>query len=120
MMTRAVRCYNTVDSNVLFKGLVVYATFISPATPLVFRKVILCGGCVPVAPLKNNNEDLQNAKRHMGVSLIAAVSYQSLKQIAYQLHSYVLDMSTMLCRGDLSKIMHIKDDGTRLIHFKVN
>lgn len=70
--------------------------------------------------LKKNNEDLQNAKRHMGVSLIAAVSYQSLKQMAYQLHGFVLDMSTTLHRGDLSKIMHTKDDGICLIHFKVH
>lgn len=61
--------------------------------------------------LKKNIEDLQNAKRHMGVSLIAAVSYQSLKQMAYQLHGFVLDMSTTLHRGDLSKIMDTKDDG---------
>lgn len=74
----------------------------------------------PWRPWRTTLRIYKNAKRHMGVSLIAAVSYQSLKQIAYQLHSYVLDMSTMLCRGDLSKIMHIKDDGTRLIHFKVN
>lgn len=70
--------------------------------------------------LKKNNEDLQNAKRHMGVSLIAAVSYQSLKQMAYQLHGFVLDMSTTLHRGDLLKIIHTKRDGIRLIHFKVN
>lgn len=59
--------------------------------------------------LKKNNEDLQNAKRHMGRSLIAAESYQSLKQMAYQLHGFVLDMSTTH-RGDLSKIMHTKED----------
>lgn len=99
---------------------VVYTFFISPAPPLSFRKAILYGCCAAMVSLKKNNEDLQNAKRHMGVSLIAGASYQSLKQIAYQLHSFVLDMSTMLSRGDLSAIMHIKDDGTRLIHFKVN
>lgn len=50
--------------------------------------------------LKKDNEDLQNAKRHMGVSLIAAQSYQSLKQMAYQLYGVVLDMSA-LHKGDL-------------------
>lgn len=38
-------------------------------------------------------------------------SYQSLIQMAYQLHGFVLDMSTTPHRGDLSKIMHTKDDG---------
>lgn len=66
---------------------------------------------------KQNNEDLQNAKRHMGVSLIAAASHQSLKQMVYQLHGFVLDMSTTPRRGDLSKMMHTKDDG---VHFKAN
>ena len=60
--------------------------------------------------LEENNEDLQNAKRHMGVSLIAAVSYQSLKQMAYQLHGFVLDMTIALHKGDLLKIMRCKDD----------
>lgn len=60
---------------------------------------------------EKNNEDLQNAKRHMGVSLKAAVSHQSLKQMAYQLHGFVLDMSTTRRRGDLLKIMGTKDDG---------
>lgn len=51
--------------------------------------------------LTKNNGDVQNAKRHIGVSLIAAESYQSSKQMAYQLHGFVLDMSTTLLRGDL-------------------
>lgn len=70
--------------------------------------------------LKKNNEDLQNAKRHMGVSLIAVASYQSLKQMAYQLHGFVLDMMSTLHRGDLSKIMCTKDDGIYLIYLKTN
>lgn len=67
--------------------------------------------------LKKNNEDLRNAKRHIGASLIAPESYQSLKQMAYQLHGFVLDMPTTLHGGDLSKIMHPKDYGICLIHF---
>lgn len=67
--------------------------------------------------LEENSEDLQNAKRHIAISLIAAESYQSLKQMAYQLHGFVLDMSTTPHRGDLSKIMLAEDDGIRLIHF---
>lgn len=67
--------------------------------------------CTPPPSLKENNEDLLNAKTHMGVPLIAAVSYQSLKQMAYQLDGFVLDMSTTLHRGDLSEIMCTKDEG---------
>lgn len=56
--------------------------------------------CIPPMSLTKNNGDVQNAKRHIGVSLIAAESYQSSKQMAYQSHGFVLDMSTLL-RGDL-------------------
>lgn len=73
--------------------------------------------CIPNDLEKKNNEDLQNAKRHMGVSLIAAASYQSLKQMVYLLRGFVLDMSTTPHRGDLLKMMHTKDDG---VHFKAN
>lgn len=54
-------------------------------------------------PFRKNNEDLQNAKRHMAVALIAAKSYQSLEQITYHLHGFVLDISTRLLKGDLSR-----------------
>lgn len=67
--------------------------------------------------LKKNNEDLQDSKRHIGVSLMAVESYQSLKQMAYRLHGFVLDTPTPPHKGDLSKITHAKDYGTRLIHF---
>lgn len=75
--------------------------------------VVLCTPDV----LEENNKDLQNAKRHMGVTLIAAVSYQSWKQMAYPLRGFVLDMSTTLQWGDLSKIMDTKDDGICLMQF---
>ena len=92
--------------------------YFSCISPFILQKTHLIWCFVPLMPLKENNEDLQNAKRHMGVSLIAAVSYQSLKQIAHQLLGFVLDISTTLRRGDLSKIMRTEDDGMCLIHFK--
>ncbi len=72
--------------------------------------------CIPQMSLKENDEDLQNAKRHMGVSMIAAGNYQSLEQMAYQLHGFVLDMSTKLHGGDLSKITCSEHDGMCLFH----
>lgn len=76
-----------------------WCAFLGPYSPspaslfLLFRDVILYGVVYPWCPWRKNNEDLQNAKRHTGVSLIAAESYQSLKQMAYQWHGSVLDMS---------------------------
>lgn len=67
--------------------------------------------------LKKNNEDLQNAKKHVGVPPIAAEGYQSLKQMAYRLRGFVLDMPTTRRRGDLWKIMRAEDYGVRLIYF---
>lgn len=67
--------------------------------------------------LKQNNEDLQDAKRHIGVSLIAAESYQSLKQMAYQSHGFVLSMPTTQRRGDLSTITRTYDCVVCLAHF---
>lgn len=75
--------------------------------------------CIPLMSLKQNNEDLQNAKRHISVSLIAA--YQSLKQMAYPgsaIHCMALSSACLpatLRRGDLWKIMRTEDYG--IIHF---
>lgn len=44
--------------------------------------------------LEENNEDVQNAKKRLAVSLIGAVNYQSLKQIVHRLRGFVLDMTT--------------------------
>lgn len=82
------------------------------------RHIICCYR--PLMSLKQNNEDLQNAKRHNGVSLIAAESYQSLKQMAYQSHGFVLSMPTKLHRGDLSTITRTYDYGVCLAHFTNN
>lgn len=117
---RAVNWYNTVSS-LLCQCCWQLCTFLNrllfishASLFLLFGNVILNGVVYPGCPWKNN-EDLQNAKRHMGVLLIAVASYQSLKQMAYQLHGFVLDMYTTPHRGDLSKIMQTKDDG---VHFK--
>lgn len=95
--------------------------------PLLFRSVILYGVVYspqpnpppqpPAVSLKKNNEDLQNAKKHAAVPLIAAEGYQSLKQMAYRLRGFVLDMPTTRRRGDLWKIMRAEDYGVRLIYF---
>lgn len=90
-------CGKIVDSGVFFAGLssLLFLPLFLPHFSLSIiqkRHFIWC--CIPPTSLKKNNEDLQNAKRHVGVSLIAAESYQSLKQMAYQLRGFVLDMPT--------------------------
>lgn len=98
--------------------------------PPLFRSVILYGVVYspqpnppapphqpPAVSLKKNNEDLQNAKKHVAVPLIAAEGYQSLKQMAYRLCGFVLDMPTTRHRGDLWKIMRAEDYAVRLIYF---
>lgn len=56
------------------------------------------------AALEENSEDVLDAQSPAGISLIAVECYQSLKQMAFQLRG----LSPR--RGDLSKIMCIKDD----------
>lgn len=62
--------------------------------------------------LEENNEDLQNAKKCMAISMIAAGNYQSLKQIVHRLLGFVLDAAPTLHWGDLLKITHSKDDAS--------
>lgn len=115
-------CAGIVDSGVFFGGHCLFYFSLSSShisLSIIQKRHIICC-CRPLMSLKQNNEDLQNAKRHNGVSLIAAESYQSLKQMAYQSHGFVLSMPTKLHRGDLSTITRTYDYAVCLAHFTNN